>query len=206
MIPSIYAWFTHDIQNERNKYARQYHELRCVFYLICENEIDLRMTPFITVFTRGVARNLIYALYSTLHMIPLIAFHLRIILIFIGLCTVRLIRNFQQKPAWYAANIFYPWYPVFTQDLRVLEFCLRNKYAFLFHLRIQIGLLTLRLIHIIFYLRMIPRIYRGFTQWGFYLRMIRGNRSDLRIITQTWFYLCMIRRSYAEYTHDTWTA
>jgi len=38
------------------------------------------------------------------------------------------------------------------------------RYALLHHLRLQLGLRTVRLIHINYHLRMIRRIYSGFTQ------------------------------------------
>jgi hypothetical protein len=62
-----------------------------------------------------------------------------------------------------------------TQDLLRIYACMNciyAKYALLHHLRLQLGLRTVLLIHIKYHLRMIRRIYSGFTQKEIYLRMI----------------------------------
>jgi hypothetical protein len=54
-----------------------------------------------------------------------------------------------------------------TQDLPMIYTCMNciyEKYALLHHLRLQLGLRTVRLIRIKYNLRMIRRIYSGFTQ------------------------------------------
>ncbi len=77
--------------------------------------------------------------------------------------------------------------------------CIYAKYALLHHLRVQLGLRTVRLIRIKYHLRMIRTIYSGFTQKAIYLRM---NRFYIRMILRNnWIYA-----SYADMrscTHDT---
>ncbi len=54
-----------------------------------------------------------------------------------------------------------------TQDLLRIYTCMNYifaKYALLLHLRLQLGLRMVRLIRIKYNLRMIRRIYSGFTQ------------------------------------------
>ncbi len=55
------------------------------------------------------------------------------------------------------STIIYAWYPEFTHNLRVYEFHLRCKTHY-FHLRIQLGLRTVRFVRINNHLRMIPGI------------------------------------------------
>jgi hypothetical protein len=57
--------------------ARNEHNNRCTwgslpanYAILCEDELDLRMIRMTNVFTHGIARNLIYAWYASLLMIP----------------------------------------------------------------------------------------------------------------------------------------